>query len=95
MDAPGRGVSLRARYRSGDGIFTSFERFDRIYRTMGLPLRETLTCDNEPHGWCRPERPDLFLWEEWAVCMGGDPVQTALDRARAAGPHYELVERSL
>jgi hypothetical protein len=37
-------------------------------------------------------RPDLFLWEEWAVAMRGDPVQTALLRAGVRGPRYELVK---
>jgi hypothetical protein len=58
----------------------------------GIPLRETLTWDNWPHWPAAVARPDLFLWEEWAVVMGGDPVQTALLRAGARGPRYELVK---
>jgi len=55
-------------------------------------LRETLTWDNWPHWQAAVTRPDLFLWEEWAVVMGGDPVQTALLRAGVNGPRYELVK---
>ena len=84
---------LSARYRAGDGIFTSFSDLTGIYRTMGLPLRETLTWDNEPQWLVTTKRPDLFLWEQWAVCLGGDPVQTAINRALRQGPYYELVDR--
>jgi hypothetical protein len=85
--------ALSARYRPGDGVFTSFSDLTGIYRTMGLPLRETLTWDNEPQWLVTTRRPDLFLWEQWAVCMGGDPVQKAINRALRQGPHYELVDK--
>jgi hypothetical protein len=62
-------------------------------RQAGIPLRETLTGDNGPHWLGAVARPELFLWEEWAVAMGGDPVQTAINRAARAGPHYRLVRR--
>ena len=35
-------------------------------------------------------RPDLFLREEWAVAMGGDPVQSTINRAFLRGPRYVL-----
>jgi len=35
-------------------------------------------------------RPDLFLREEWAVAFGGDPVQSAINRAFLRGPRYTL-----
>ena len=35
-------------------------------------------------------RPDLFLREEWAVAMGGDPVQSTINRAFLRGPTYVL-----
>jgi hypothetical protein len=38
-------------------------------------------------------RPDLFLWEDWAVVMGGDDVQSIIDKARLRGPRFELSER--
>jgi hypothetical protein len=84
---------LSARYRHGDGIFTSFSDLTGIYRTMGLPLQETLTWDNNPQWLVTQRRPDLFLWEQWAVCMTGDSVQRAIEQAKRHGPYYELVDR--
>jgi hypothetical protein len=83
---------LSTRYRRGDGVFTSFSDLTGIYRTMGLPLHETLTWDNNPQWLVTTRRPDLFLWDQWAVCLAGDPVQTAIYRTRRSGPFYELVD---
>jgi hypothetical protein len=83
---------LAPRYRRGSGIITTFGDITGIYRRMGVPLRETLTWDNWPQWPAAVARPDLFLWEEWAVVIGGDPVQTALWRAGAHGPRYELAK---
>jgi hypothetical protein len=79
---------LGARYRPGAGIYTGFGDLTGIYRAMPLPLKRTLTGDNNPHFMAAFSRPDLFLNEEWAVCMGGDPVQTVLTRARRPHPGY-------
>jgi len=79
------------RYRHGAGIITTFGDITGIFRAAGIPLRETLTWDNWPLWQAAVTRPDQFLWEEWAVVMGGDPVQTALGRAGIRGPRYELV----
>ncbi len=84
---------LGPRYHPGDGIFTSFGDITAIYRTIGIPLRETLTWDNDPAWTAARYRPDLFLHEEWAVCFGGDPVQSAINRALRQGPDYVLVDR--
>jgi Dolichyl-phosphate-mannose-protein mannosyltransferase len=86
---------LAPRYRRGTGIITTFGDITGIFRRMGLPLRETLTWDNWPLWPAAVARPDLFLWEEWAVVTGGGPVQTALLRAGAHGPRYELMKRIL
>ena len=83
---------LAPRYRRGTGIITTFGDITGIFRAAGIPLRETLTWDNWPLWPAAVARPELFLWEEWAVVMGGDPVQTALLRAGAHGPRYELVK---
>jgi len=83
---------LAPRYRRGSGIITTFGDITGIFRAAGIPLRDTLTWDNWPHWPAAVARPDLFLWEEWAVVMGGDPVQTALVRAGARGPRYELMK---
>ncbi len=64
-----------------------------IYRTLGVPLRDTLSGDNDLQFLMAQSRPDLFLWEDWAVVMGGDTVQGILDKARLRGPRFELSER--
>lgn len=79
---------LGPRYRPGAGIYTGFGDLTGIYRAMRVPLRVTLTGDNEPQFMASYARPDLFLREEWAVCMAGDPVQTVLTRARRPYPDY-------
>ena len=84
---------LKTRHRPGEGIFTCFGDYTGIYRQAGIHLRTTLTGDNEPHWQAAVLRPDLFLWEEWAVTMGGDQAQTAINRARRRGPYYALVKR--
>ena len=83
---------LAPRYQRGQGIITTFGDITGIFRAAGIPIRETLTWDNWPHWPAAVSRPDLFLWEEWAVVMGGDPVQSALLRAGVNGPRYELVK---
>ena len=83
---------LAPRYRRGTGIITTFGDITGVFREAGIPLRETLTWDNWPHWPAAVARPDEFLWEEWAVAMGGDPVQTAVLRAGLRGPRYELVK---
>ena len=38
-------------------------------------------------------RPDLFLHEEWALAISGDPVATAVERATLKkGPRYYRVQ---
>lgn len=83
---------LAPRYVHGTGIITTFGDISGIFRAAGIPMRETLTWNNWPHWPAAVARPDLFLWEEWAVVMGGDPVQSALLRAALKGPRYELVK---
>jgi hypothetical protein len=81
---------LRPRYVRGTGIITSFGDMTGIFRVMGIPLRETFTADNGLPWQATVMRPDLFLWQEWAVVMGGDPVQTAIYRAGRHGIRYRL-----
>lgn len=81
---------LRANYRRGTGVFTTFGDLTGIFQRAGIPLRDTLTWDNWPAWPAAAARPDLFLREEWAVAVGGDPVQTAINRAYLRGPRYTL-----
>jgi hypothetical protein len=84
---------LQPRYLPGDGVITSFGDVTGVFRKAGIPLRETLTGDNGLPWLSATVRPDLFLWEQWAVVQGGDPVQTAINRARRYGPNFDLVRQ--
>jgi hypothetical protein len=84
---------LAHRYHRGDGVFTSFGDMTGIFRLAGIPLRDTLTNDNGPAFDEARLRPDLLLWEQWAVVTGGDPMQTAINHARRRGPNYDLMQR--
>ena len=84
---------LRLHRGPEETIFTSFNDLTGIYRTMGLPLRYTLTEENHPEWEATLARPDLFLHEDWAVVTGGDAVQTVIDRVWLHGPRYELSRR--
>lgn len=84
---------LAPRYHAGDGVFTSFGDMTGVFRLAGIPLRDTLTGDNGLAFDAARLRPDLVLWEQWAVVTGGDPMQTAINRARRRGPNYDLMQR--
>ncbi len=84
---------LRANAAPQDTYFTSFNDITAIYRTLGVPLRHTLTGDMNPDFALAEIRPDLFLHQNWAVVMGGDYVQGIIDKARLKGPRYELAHR--
>lgn len=83
---------LRQHYRPGDGILTSFGDLTGVFLEAGIPLRETLHQDNEPHWMAAVARPDLFLWENWGLAMSGDKVAAAMGRTRKTGPRYDLVK---
>ena len=82
---------LREHYKGG-GIFSSFGDVVAIYREAGIPLRETLNECIWPHWIAAIRRPDLFLWEEWAVAISGDQIATAILRAQSKGPRYDCVK---
>jgi len=82
-------------YVRGSGIISSSgDDFFGIYREMGIPLRETFSICNGLPWLATLERPDLFLWQEWALVKGGDkggdPVQAAIRRATRYGIRYRL-----
>jgi hypothetical protein len=85
-------IYLRQHYRQGDGIYSSFGDLAGIFREAGIPLREVLHEGNHPHWNAATARPDLFLWEEWAVAIAGDTVSTVLQRAGRNGPRYDCVK---
>jgi len=84
---------LRTSAGPHETFFTSFGDLTAIYRTLGIPLRDTLTGDNEVEWDAAVARTDLFLHTDWAVVTGGETVQGVIDRARLHGPRYELARR--
>jgi len=83
---------LAPRYLRGSGILTTFGDMAGVFSTAGIPLRETLTGDNMPQWEAAVMRPDLFLWEEWAVAVQGDRVEAAIERAARSGPGFQRVK---
>jgi len=82
---------LAPRFVIGTGIISSSgDDFFGIYRVMGIPLRETFSICNGLPWEATLARPDLFLWQEWAVVRRGDPVDTAVRRAARHGIRYRL-----
>jgi hypothetical protein len=86
-------ASFAASYRPGTGIITSFSDLTAILREAGIPLRQALYNGDEPAWLAATMRPDLFLHEEWAIAIAGDPVATAVQRSSLkSGPRYYLVQ---
>jgi hypothetical protein len=83
---------LRSSSVPSDTYFTSYG-VTFIYRAMGIPLRQTLSGDNNPQFFMASVRPDIFLHEDWAIATGGDPVQSVIDNAWLRGPRFELARR--
>jgi len=81
---------LKPRFVPGSGLITTFGDITGVFREAGIPLRETFTGDNGIPFDATVTRPDLFLWQEWAVVMGGDPAQSGIDRAGRYGIRYRL-----
>jgi len=71
----------------------NYSHLTALYRQLGVPLRDTLTGDNDPQWTMVKSRPDLFLWTDWAVVTGGDEAQGIVEMASLHGLHYELSRR--
>jgi hypothetical protein len=84
---------LAKNYRMGDGIYTSFGDLTGILRSAGIPLRESLHEGNNPAWLAAGKRPDLFLFERWAVGFAGDAVSETIRRANRGGQVYRLADR--
>jgi hypothetical protein len=81
---------LQQNYRPGSGIIFSFGDLSAVLRVSGIPFRAGLHEGNMPFWDAAVIQPDIFLREEWAVAISGDPVATAILRAQRHGPHYQL-----
>jgi hypothetical protein len=82
---------LRAHYRKGDGILISAGDPFGIVREAGLRLRDTLHVGNGPHAHAALMRPDLFLWEKWAIGISADAVASAMMKDVVTARRYKLV----
>jgi hypothetical protein len=84
---------LRANIEPGDTFITGEGDLTGIYRTLGIPIRSTLSLDND-NEWAEATlMPGIFLHTDWAIVTGGDLVQGILDRERLYGPRYDLEQR--
>jgi hypothetical protein len=81
---------LAAHARPTDTFFSTFGDVSGIFREAGIHFTRTLTWDDSPDWQAAVNRPDLFLWEDWAVAQCGDAVYETLNRARISGVHYDL-----
>lgn len=82
---------LQPRYHSGAGIFMGFGDQSGILRQAGIPLRESFHQGDGPLWQATAARPDLFLWQEWAIALPGDDVSKTLRRMRRGPRRYECV----
>ena len=82
---------LRPRYQPGSGILLSFGDPTAILRASGIPIRESLHEGDLTLWDASVARPDLFLWQEWAIAVRGDRVSQAAARLRRGPRRYECV----
>lgn len=73
---------LREHRRPGTTVISSGgDDYLGIYRTAGIPLRETFTVFNGLPWDATIQRPDLHLWQYWAIAREGDELDRALARS--------------
>ena len=84
---------LAPRYVRGSGIVTSGgDDFFGIYREMGIPLSDTFSVCNGLPFVAAESRPELWLWQEWAVVKQGDAIQKAAARS-GYSLEFRIVEK--
>jgi len=82
---------LRNHARPTDTFFSTFGDISGVFREAGIHFKRTLTWDDNPEWQAAANRPDLFLWEDWAIAQRGDAVDQTVRRARDLGVKYDLV----
>lgn len=83
---------LKIAVRPADRIRIPFGDTTGILRAAGIPLRRTIHEGDSPQWNAGIARPDLFFWEEWVVCVSGDPLCSAALKTLRQGPRYERVK---
>jgi hypothetical protein len=84
---------LQREYRPGSGILMPFGDLTAILTEAKIPIRESLHQGDELAYERSVARPDLFLQEEWAVVIAGEPAGDAMARVSARGLPYRLLKR--
>jgi hypothetical protein len=82
---------LRANTRPTDTFFSTFGDISAVYREADVHFKRTLTWDDAMEWQAAVNRPELFLWEDWAIAQRGDAVDETVHRARKTQVHYDLV----
>jgi hypothetical protein len=73
---------LREHRKLGSTVISSGgDDYLGIYRAAGIPLRETFTVFNGLPWDATLQRPDLHLWQYWAIAREGDELDGALARS--------------
>jgi hypothetical protein len=80
-------ADVMAREYRGGGIVACFGDVTGVFARAAIPLRETLHEGNVPEWDGAMRRPDLMLFEEWAVGQKDDSVFKAVSDS----PRYALV----
>ena len=81
---------LEAHARPTDTYFTTFGDISSIFRVAGIHFSRTVTWDDWIQWQPAMNRPDLFLWEDWAISERGGPVDQMIRAAQSSGPLYDL-----
>lgn len=80
---------LGPKYLPGRGIVIGFGDQTGILRTAGIPLAESVHEGNGLRFEATLQRPELFLWQEWAVAFEGDRLDKAMGRVIRMGAPYQ------
>ncbi len=77
-------TSMRSAMNPNDTYIASFGNMTGVFRSLGVPLHNTLTGDNDWEYNAARANPKLFLHTDWAVVAGRrrDPDRFASDRFR-------------
>jgi hypothetical protein len=84
---------LRSEYRPGRGILLPFGDLTAALTEAGIPIRESLHQGDTLAYERVIARPDLFLSEDWAIVIAGEPAGGAMARAAARGLPFRLRKR--
>jgi 4-amino-4-deoxy-L-arabinose transferase-like glycosyltransferase len=82
---------LKAHYRPGAGILTSFGDLTGVLREAGIPIHESLHEGDLALWDGAVARPDLLLHEEWVLAHATDRAGGAVRKLRSGPRRYQCV----